>query len=63
MNDAPETRQHNINDLEHQAKARWIKEELIKEHNLEEAKEDYILMHCNIIGFITLLLVGRMMYE
>jgi hypothetical protein len=42
MNDAPETRQHNIDDLEHQAKARRIKEELIKEHNLERAKEEYI---------------------
>jgi hypothetical protein len=42
MTDAPATRKRNNEDLERQAKARRIKEELIKEKGLEKATEDYI---------------------
>jgi hypothetical protein len=42
MTDAPATRKQNNDDLERQAKARRIKEELIKEKNLERAIEEYI---------------------
>jgi len=40
--DAPATLKHNNNDLERQAKARRIKEELIKEKGLEKATEEDI---------------------
>ena len=42
MTDAPATRKRNNDDLERQAKARWIKEELIKEKNLERASKEHI---------------------
>ena len=42
MTDAPNTRKHNNEDLEKQATARRIKEELIKEKGLEKATEEYI---------------------
>jgi hypothetical protein len=42
MTDAPATRKQNNDDLERQATARQIKEELIKEENLEKATEEYI---------------------
>jgi hypothetical protein len=40
--DAPATLKHKNDDLERQAKARRIKEELIKEKGLEKATEEYI---------------------
>jgi len=40
--DAPATLKRNNEDLERQAKARRIKEELIKEKGLEKATEEYI---------------------
>ena len=40
--DAPATLKRNNDDLERQAKARRIKEELIKEKGLEKATEEYI---------------------
>jgi hypothetical protein len=42
ITDAPATQKQNNDDLERQAKARRIKEELIKEKNLEKATEEYI---------------------
>jgi hypothetical protein len=42
MTDAPDTRKCNNEDLEKQATARRIKEELIKEKGLEKATEEYI---------------------
>ena len=40
--DAPATLKHNNDDLERQAKARRIKEELLKEKGLEKVTEEYI---------------------
>ncbi len=42
MSDAPATQKQNNDNLERQAKARRIKEEIIKEKNLEKATEEYI---------------------
>jgi hypothetical protein len=42
MTDAPATQKKNNNDLEQQAKASRINEELIKEKSLEMASEEYI---------------------
>jgi hypothetical protein len=42
MSDAPDTQKQNNDDLERQATARRIKEEIIREKNLEKATEEYI---------------------
>jgi hypothetical protein len=42
MTDAPATRKRNNDNLERDAKARWMKEELIKEKSLEKATKEYI---------------------
>ena len=42
MTDAPATQKRNNDDLDRQAKARRIKQELIKENGLEKATEEYI---------------------
>ena len=42
MTDAPATQKQNNDDLERQAKATRVKEELIKEKSLEKATEEYI---------------------
>lgn len=42
MQDAPKTRQRNNKDLEVQAKARKLKDDLAKEKSLEKASEEYI---------------------
>jgi hypothetical protein len=42
MTDALATRKQNNDDLEQQAMARCIKEELIKKKSLEKASEEYI---------------------
>jgi hypothetical protein len=42
MSDASATQKQNNDDLERQAIAKWIKEEIIREKNLEKATEEYI---------------------
>jgi len=60
--DAPATLNRNNDDIERQAKARRIKEELIKEKGLEKVTEEYksILMHSITISCIFWWRVGRL---
>jgi hypothetical protein len=57
MSDAPATQKQNNDNLERQASARWIKEEVIREKNLEKATEEYIdsLYYYQIFFFASML--------